>query len=83
MKKLLLICILFTLASCAAWSEMGQTGEPPPTLVNQYKATVKMVEEPRVTREIWNFVARKLRAATEIIDSEGIDLVIEHPEPEE
>ena len=79
MKRFLIILTLLSLTSCAAWTEMGETGEPPQTLVNQYRASVRIVEQPRLTREIWNFVARKLHAATTVIDSDGIDLVIDDP----
>ena len=74
--SLFLILMPFVLTSCAAWDEMGQTGEPPTEWVNRYRAMTKIVTEPKPIREVWNYGAGFIGAAT----GGGIDLVVEDPE---
>lgn len=73
-----LITVLLT--GCASLEEMGETGQAPEKLANQYKGAVMIVSQPALGREVWNFVARKLLAVTRVVDNEGINLVVPDPE---
>ena len=70
--KAFALCLLF-LTGCAALEEMGETGEPPVVLSNQYSAVVKAATRAKLINEPWNYLMGIVSAAT----NGGIDLRIE------
>lgn len=76
MRLLIALTAVLSLSSCAAWQEMGTTGEPPETWSNRYSAGVKIVTRANLIRAPWNYGAGILSAAT----NGGIDLRVEEPE---
>ena len=75
MRLILLLSLLF-LTSCAAWQEMGETGEPPVTWVNRYEAITHMACVPKAPRSVWNYIAGLILAVT----GNGVDVSSEHEE---
>ena len=77
--RILLLLTLLTLTGCAAWQEMGETGQPPESWKNRYSAAVEMTCTPKLPRSAWNYFMGLLYAAT----NGGIDGTCDVQEPSE
>lgn len=60
--KPLLFTALFLLTNCAAWEEMGQTGELPETTVNRSKAVMSAYCDGLIIGNVNRIAVRFMRA---------------------